>query len=77
MLRRRQAPKAQARPYTIVAQDGDDDDGGTVYYLYDDLRRVIGASAWPQPLEEIAHITGHPVLRATWGGGADDGIDDR
>lgn len=76
MLRRRQA-KTEPKPYTIVAQDGDDDDGGTLYYLIDDLNRVVTASAWPQPLEQIAHIVGHPVLRATYGGGADDGIDDR
>ena len=60
--------------FTIVAQDGADEDDGTLYVLYDDLDRVIAAASWPQPLEQIAHIVGHPVFRATYGGGAD--IDD-
>ena len=42
----------QPEPYRITAQDGADDDGGTLYCLYDDHGRVVAASAWPQPLED-------------------------
>jgi hypothetical protein len=61
MHRRRQAPPPDA--YRILAQDGADEDGGTIYYLIDSDDRVLAASAWPQPLENIAHVTGHPVFR--------------
>jgi hypothetical protein len=67
-------PERKAEPYRIVAVDGADDDGGTMYYLYD-AGRVIAASAWPQPLERIAYITGHSVFSATWGGGEPDDAD--
>ena len=49
--------------YTIIAQDGADDDGGTLYTLYDDLFRIVAAAAWPQPLEEIAAERGYSTRR--------------
>lgn len=69
-MHRRQAKTPP--PFTILAQDGGDEDGCTMYYLLDDRQRTLAASAWPQPLEQIAHMTGHPVFRATYGGGEPD-----
>jgi hypothetical protein len=64
--------RRQAKPFKIIAQDGGDDDGGTLYILLDDTDRTIAAASWPQPLERIAHIVGHPVFRGTHGGGEPD-----
>jgi hypothetical protein len=61
-------------PYFIVAQDGADDDGGTLYVLYDG-QRVITAASWPQPLEDIAFAVNRPVKRCTLRGGEPDNAD--
>jgi hypothetical protein len=73
MHRRRRSP--EPKPYRIAAQDDADEEGGTSYWLYDDLGRVLAGASWPQPLEEIARVVGHPVFRITYGGGVDDGDD--
>ena len=65
-------PERKVEPFTIVAQDGADDDGGTLYVLYDDAQRVITAASWPQPLERIAYITGHTVSYSSYGGELDN-----
>lgn len=53
-------PKRQEH-YTMAAFDGADDDGGTLYVLYDESGRQITGSAWPQPLEAIAKLAGFSV----------------
>lgn len=49
-------------PYGLVAMDGADDDGGTLYALIDGGRPILTA-AWPQPLEKYAADRGRPVVR--------------
>jgi hypothetical protein len=52
--------------YTLTAIDGADDDGGTLYVLYDDEGRMLGGAAWPQPLEQLARLHGFAVVRQTY-----------
>ena len=52
--------------YTIVALDGADDDGGTLYVLYDETGELLTSSAWPQPLEQYARLAGFAVVRRTY-----------
>ena len=40
--------------YRIVAADGADLDGGTLYTLLDETGCPVASAAWPQPLEAIA-----------------------
>lgn len=60
-------PEEGPKPYTITAYDDADDDGGTLYVLRDHHQRIVTSYSWPQPLEYLAHIVGHPVLRITTG----------
>jgi hypothetical protein len=56
-------------PWVIVAQDGADDDGGTLYTLFDENGGVVTAAAWPHPLEEWALKAGRATVRGTsWTG---------
>lgn len=66
--------KTEPEPhYSMVAIDGADDDGGTLYVLYDEHGRQITGSAWPQPLEAIAQLAGFPVKRTlSWPGVSSD-----
>lgn len=52
--------------YTIQALDGADDDGGTLYVLYDEAENLVTGAAWPQPLERLAEQAGFPVKRAVY-----------
>jgi hypothetical protein len=61
-------------PLTIVAQDGADDDGGTLYTLFDDDGEPILSAAWPQPLETHARLLGRETRRGlSWTGASEDG----
>ena len=52
--------------YTMVALDGADDDGGTLYVLYDEDGQLVSSCAWPQPLEQYARLAGFTVVRRTY-----------
>lgn len=63
-------------PLGLVALDGADDDGGTLYVLMDDGRPILTA-AWPQPLMQYASDHGREVVRLPcWGGAPVDDIPD-
>lgn len=49
-------------PFSLMALDGADDDGGTLYVLLDDDQPVL-AAGWPMPLEEYAARHGRDVRR--------------
>lgn len=53
---------ATGAPFGLMALDGADDDGGTLYVLYDGDRPVLSA-AWPMPLEAHAARHGRTVER--------------
>lgn len=69
-------PRGKKRPYRLVAQDGADDNGGTLYVLYDQYGRIVSSSAWPQPLERLAWERGHAVCQSTWRGEPDHDADE-
>ena len=49
--------------HRIIAVDGADEDGGTLYVLYNRDGEVRAAAAWPQPLELSAASPLHVVRR--------------
>jgi hypothetical protein len=53
-----------APTWSLVAIDGADDDGGTLYVLYDAEQRMVAGACWPQVLEQIAQRAGALVKRA-------------
>ena len=56
-------------PWVIVAQDGADEDGGTLYTLFDEHGNVQVSAAWPHPLEERALLAGRATVRGpSWTG---------
>lgn len=55
-----------APAYTLVAIDGADDDGGTLYVLYDEHGCIVSGASWPHPLEALAHAAGLPLRRLTY-----------
>jgi hypothetical protein len=62
----------ELEPYGLVAVDGADDDGGTLYVLLDAGRAVLSA-AWPHPLHQYAAQQGRSVERLpAWDGRPDD-----
>ncbi len=61
-------------PYGLVALDGADEDGGTLYALLDEGRPVLSA-AWPQPLHQYAAERGREVVRLpAWAGAVTDDV---
>lgn len=65
-------------PFTMLALDGADDDGGTLYVLLDQGVPVT-AAAWPMPLEKLAADHGRDVVRLARPDdyGPDDADDER
>jgi hypothetical protein len=51
-------------PFGLVAMDGADDDGGTLYALLDGGRPILSAP-WPHPLHAYAAEHGREVVRVT------------
>lgn len=62
--------------YGLVAIDGADDDGGTLYVLHVTAGRPVLSAAWPQPLERFAADQGATVEPVSAYRGPDYGPDD-
>jgi hypothetical protein len=61
--------RAAKRRFTLEAHDGDCEDGGTMYFLVDELGKPVASCPWPQPLERLAAERNGSVARTStqWG----------